>query len=286
MQANQRKGLVHLHSAVLLFGGTALFAKLLPLAAVDLTFYRIAIACIVLVTLIKWQGKALFVNVKETTQMALLGVIMAGHWVTYFYAIQSASVAIGILSLFTYPIFTVLWLAVLERKKPCAKDVIATLVVLFGIYLMLPGFDLANSVTLGIASGLVSAVLFASRNVWQKRLLSHYSGPHAMALQTLFACLIILPFVGTPVSAITNHTWLLLLVAGSLFTALPHALFANAIRALTPTTVAVVSCMQPFWGTILAAIVLMEWPAMLTVIGGSLIVGTALFETLSSQKRG
>ena len=33
---------------------------------------------------------------------------MGTHWVTYFYALQWSNVAIGMLSLFTYPVITAL----------------------------------------------------------------------------------------------------------------------------------------------------------------------------------
>jgi len=33
---------------------------------------------------------------------------MGGHWITYFYALKLSNVAIGMLSLFAYPIFTAL----------------------------------------------------------------------------------------------------------------------------------------------------------------------------------
>jgi len=46
-------GLVELHLAVLLFGGMALFSKLIPLSALNITFLRCFIAAIMLATIIK-----------------------------------------------------------------------------------------------------------------------------------------------------------------------------------------------------------------------------------------
>ena len=39
--------------------------------------------------------------------VVLSGFFMAVHWITYFFALQWSNVAIGMLSLFTYPILTV-----------------------------------------------------------------------------------------------------------------------------------------------------------------------------------
>lgn len=45
---------------------------------------------------------------KNFYTLALGGILLGGHWVTYFYALQLSTVAIGMLSLFTYPVITAL----------------------------------------------------------------------------------------------------------------------------------------------------------------------------------
>ncbi len=52
-------GLVELHLAVLLFGGTTLFSKLIPLSALNITFLRCIIAAIVLAIIIKTTKRPL-----------------------------------------------------------------------------------------------------------------------------------------------------------------------------------------------------------------------------------
>ena len=63
----QQQSLLFLHCSVLLFGGTALFSKLIGLPALDITVYRTGVAAIVLFTLLTLQKKkiSLFCNVKK-----------------------------------------------------------------------------------------------------------------------------------------------------------------------------------------------------------------------------
>ena len=84
MNAKQQS-LLYLHSAVLLFGGTALFSKLIALSALDITVYRTAVAAIVLFMLLTLQKqKVTLNNAKDYGIALLLGIVVGAHWVTYF----------------------------------------------------------------------------------------------------------------------------------------------------------------------------------------------------------
>ncbi|TMO92870.1 EamA family transporter, partial [Pseudoalteromonas sp. S3178] len=107
MRAEQ-SSLLYLHIAVLLFGGTALFAKLIDLSALDITVYRTAVAFVALVLLLTLQRKKITLQTSKDYLIAiLLGVVVGLHWVTYFAGMQMAGIAIGIIAFFTYPVLTV-----------------------------------------------------------------------------------------------------------------------------------------------------------------------------------
>ncbi|TMO99782.1 EamA family transporter, partial [Pseudoalteromonas sp. S3178] len=61
----QQSALLSLHSAVLLFGGTALFSKLISLSALDITVYRTAVAFVVLLLLLKIQRQPIKLRHKK-----------------------------------------------------------------------------------------------------------------------------------------------------------------------------------------------------------------------------
>ena len=107
--SNRSKGLWSLHLGLILFGGTSLFPKLIPLDSIQLTGWRSLIACSLLLLVVfifkqQWRLN----STKEYWQITLLGLAMAFHWVTYFHAIQLSTVAIGMLAVFTYPVIIVL----------------------------------------------------------------------------------------------------------------------------------------------------------------------------------
>ncbi len=282
---SQRSGLVELHIAVLLFGGTALFSKLIPLSALDITFLRCGVAALILAVLVKCMGSSLRLKSKQDCFVAVgLGIIVSLHWMTYFASMQLSSVAIGMIAFFTYPVMTVLVEPLFTQTRLQATDLICGIMVLIGVSLLIPEASLGNDVTLGIVTGIVSAMLFTARNLLHKRYFTHYTGAQAMFYQTAVAMVVLLPWHQTDITTIETQVWWLIILLGVLFTAFPHALFTSALRQLSAKTVSLVSCLQPLYGALLALILLGEPLALNTIIGGSLVVATAIYETQRSHK--
>ncbi|WP_083494279.1 DMT family transporter [Colwellia sp. MT41] len=278
----EQQSLLYLHIAVFLFGGTALFSKLIGLPALDITVYRTGIAALALFTLLTLQKKKITLASRKDYGIALLlGVVVGIHWVTYFAAMQMAGITVGIIAFFTYPVITVFIEPLFNKSLPKVKDMLMAVVVIVGIVLLIPEISLGNQITLGIVTGIFSALFFALRNILHKNYFSHYSGPHTMLYQTLVACLMLCLFIEVPLGQVTERDWLLLLLVGIVFTATPHALFASSLRHLSATTAGLISCLQPLYGSVLAFMLLHERPNVLTMVGGLMVVSAAIFETWS-----
>ncbi|EWS98248.1 MULTISPECIES: DMT family transporter [Pseudoalteromonas] len=283
---SQQQSLIYLHIAVLLFGGTALFAKLIGLSALDITAYRAAIAGLAICVLLSLQKKPIKLHrAKDYVIAILLGIAVGIHWVTYFAGMQLAGITVGMLAFFTYPVITVFLEPLFNKSKPKTKDIISAVVVIFGIYLLIPNVNLGDDITLGVLTGVVSALFFALRNITHKRYFSEYGGPQTMFYQTLVASLMLCAFIEVPITEINDTDLILLLIAGVVFTAMPHSLFAASLKHLSAATAGLISCLQPLYGTILAIIILHERPSVMTLIGGALIVSAACFETWSISRK-
>ena len=105
---HSREGLLAVHLAVLIFGFTALFSKFLALSALEITFYRSIFAIAAIAVYMAFRKQRYLLNRSQDYFMAAaLGVLLATHWVSYFYAMQVSSVAVGVIALYTYPVITV-----------------------------------------------------------------------------------------------------------------------------------------------------------------------------------
>ena len=158
---NSFKGLLAVHSAVLIFGLTALFSKLIALTALEITLLRSIFTVLIISAIFFWHKNSLkLLILKDYGIVILLGVLLALHWVTYFHAMQVSSVAVGVIALYTFPVMTVFLEPLFHGKRPHIKDVLSALTVLFGIYLLVPEFSLNNETTQGILWGVLSALFF------------------------------------------------------------------------------------------------------------------------------
>lgn len=282
---NHREGLLSVHSAVLIFGLTALFSKLISLSAIEITLLRSIFAVFAIAIYIKYLKESLLLNNTRDYLIAmLLGFFLATHWITYFHAMQVSSIAIGIIALYTYPVITVFIEPFFHGERPHIKDIISAIVVLFGIYLLVPEFSINNQTAIGVFWGVLSAFLFSIRNILHGRYFKAYPARHALFYQTLTVILLLLPFSGEIIPDVTQTQWLQLLLLGIFFTALPHTLFANSLLHLKAKTASLVGCMQVVYGTLFAAIFLTEMPDLNTITGGLIVISAAAYETFTSGK--
>lgn len=280
------KGLLAVHSAVLIFGLTALFSKLISLTALEITLLRSIFAVFIILAIFLWQKKSIKLSqTKDYGIVILLGVLLALHWVTYFHAMQVSSVAVGVIALYTFPVITVFLEPLFHGENPHIKDIISALTVLFGIYFLVPEFSLNNQTTQGILWGVLSALFFALRNIIQGHYFKGYTARHSLFYQTLVTFVVLLPFSFTVIPEVTNIQWGQLLILGIFFTAVPHTLFAFSLLNLKAKTVSLVACVQVVYATIFAALLLNEWPQLSTVMGGLIVVSAAMYESYTAGRK-
>ena len=101
--------------------------------------------------------------------LTITGVIMGFHWWTYFLSIQLSTVAIGLLTIYTYPVMAVFLEPFFFRTKISIKQAIGGFGILLGIFFLVPEFSLNNDITLGITIGLFSSFMFAMRSVLSRK---------------------------------------------------------------------------------------------------------------------
>lgn len=279
MTARQRS-LLELNTAVLLWAGTALFAKWIALPAFQITALRSVVAALALFTVLRWQGSALATGGwRDFWLLTAGGVALAAHWVTYFQAIQVSTVAIGILALHTYPVMTALAEPLVFRERLRVLDITLAVMVLAGVAVLVPDFSLASHVTRGVLLGVGSAACFAARNLLTRGVVTRHGGTKVTFYQLAASAAALLPVAlifGEPLSVADGGQLLLL---GVLFTALPHTLYTRSLQHLKVRSVGVIATLLPIYGAIAAAVLLGEIPAVRTLAGGAIILAAVSLET-------
>lgn len=282
---HSREGLLSVHAAVLIFSFTALFSKLVTLPALEITFYRSVFAFLAIAVYMFYRQQSYrLASKKDYLMVGLLGSLMAAHWVTYFHAMQVSTVAVGVIALYTFPVITVFLEPLFHGERPHVADIISSIAVLFGIYLIVPEFSLDNSTMVGVLFGMFSALMMALRNIMQRRYFSAYKASHSLFYQTLVVMLVLVAFIDTDISGIEDTQWWLLLLLGVMFTALPHTLFAHGLLHLKAKTASLIACVQVVYAAIFAALILGEWLSWNVAAGGLIVVSAAMYESLPKKR--
>ncbi len=274
--SKHRLGLIQLHLAVLIAGGSGLFAKLLAVGPDVLTAGRTVVGAAALGAFATLAGRRLAVMpTRDAIGLWLCGAVLAAHWTTFFLAIQVSTVAVGLLAFSTYPLFTTFLEPVVlgERLRPA--DVVPAAAVCLGLYLVIPRFDLDDGLFQGAFWGVVSALLFAVLSIASRSYGARHSPLAITFHQQLGAALVVLPFALSRAASVAPVDWLGLVVLGVVFTALGQALAVASLSRLKARTVSVVFGLEPVYAIVLAWLLIHETPTPRTLLGGAVVCAAA-----------
>jgi len=281
--AARSRALFALHAAVLLFGFAGLFGKWLPLPPVTIVFGRAAVASIALLLLLPFSGERARDRSRFDWRLVATGALLALHWVAFFLAIQTASVAVGLLGFASFPLFVLLLEASLRQRRLRGAEWATVAVVSLGLALVVPELRWQNRVVQGLAWGILSGFTFALLAVANRALAARHAAGAVALWQNACAAVCLLPLVALAPVIPDARSVLLLVVLGVACTALAHTLFVRSLRALSAHTASVVAALEPVYGIALAFLLLGETPSVRTLAGAALIIGAALYATASNR---
>jgi len=222
---------------------------------------------------------------RHAALLVVLGALLAGHWAAFFRSIQVSSVAVGLLSCYSFPAFTVLLEPLLSREKLDKRNLLMAALCLVGVFLIVPRLDLGDEVYQGVLWGLLAGVTFAVLTLFNRRLAQEHSSLGIAFLEDFFATLFLLPCLMIIPARPSSRDLALLAVLGVACTAVSHTLFIQGMKHIRAQTASIISSLEPVYGILLALILLGEVPAIRTLAGGTVILTTVLFVTLKEKNR-
>ena len=279
--------LAALHLSVLLFGAAGLFGKLLELHPVGIVLGRVVFASLFLGILLRARGTSLGLQRRrDAAGLVGLGVLLAAHWVTFFHAIQLSSVAVGLLTFSTFPIFTAVLEPVLLKERWSHGDALAALVTFAGVALVVPELEWGNTLTRGAFWGVMSGLTFALLSIANRGYVRRYPALVLAFHQDLWAMVALLPFLAVVEVVPGGRDLLLLALLGVVFTAGAHSLFIHGLRDVRARTASVIATLEPVYGIAFALLLLGEVPAPRTLAGGAVILAAAAWVSLKGGGTG
>lgn len=282
---SRSRSLAEIHLAVFLFGFAGLFGKWLALPPVLIVFGRVLFACVALAAVIALSRGAFRVSPRrDLLLLGLCGLVLAAHWTMFFKSVQVSSVAVGLLSYSSFPVFTAFLEPLLARERWDPASLFYALLCVIGIALIVPGFDVSDAVVRGVLWGLGAGLSFSLLSVLDRSLASRHPSLTVAFYQDLLAGLFLFPAVFRTGLPRRGRDWALLAVLGVFCTAAAHTLFIDGMKAVGARTASILSSLEPVYGILLALAFLKESPSLRTVSGGAVILAAALAVTVRARR--
>lgn len=285
LSSGNKKAILYLHTAVFLFGGAGLAGKFISLHPVIIVFGRtffassfLFIFLLLMKTRIKLNGRTDYFN------SIISGGLLALHWITFFISVHLSGVAVALFTFALFPVFTVILAHFYVGEKIKLPNVFSAFIALVGVFFILPDFNFSQSSSSGIISGIFSAFSFAVLTLLNKKFSASYSPLLVSFYQNLWAAVFLSPFLFIIQSVFTSGDIILLVLLGTLLTAVAHSLFISALTSVKTHTASVAVCLEPVYGILFAIILTGELPSLRTIAGGIIILFTAFYTSITKNE--
>ncbi|MFZ3263566.1 MAG: DMT family transporter [Terriglobales bacterium] len=289
---NALRGYFYIGSAALLWGisatlGRAAFTGHLfgagALGKIDpliLSQSRVTLSLAVLlpVLLARRGAAALAVPAPDLFRLCLLGVLgVAASNYLYYLAIQRTNVATAIILQYTAPVWVLLYTLARGAQRPSLRRIGAVGLAVAGCALAvgLVGSGGFRMDVIGVTAALLAAFSFALYNVGGHSLLARYDRWKVL-LWVLVGTAGFWLCVNPPWKIIAAHygraPWEFMALFSLVSVLLPFSCYFAGLQHLEPTRAVVVSCLEPVFSILLAAVLLGELLHPMQTVGIVLVL--------------
>jgi drug/metabolite transporter (DMT)-like permease len=285
---NKGIGIIQIHIAVFLFGFAGLFGKFLQCNPIYIVFGRTLFAFIALFFYAKLISKTtLSISFKNSGLLYILqGILLAVHWWSFFLSIQISSVAVGLVTFSTFPLFVTFLEPLFFKEKIVMKNIVLAGMVFIGIVFVIPEYNFSNNITKGAIFGIISGFTFALLALVNRKNTKTSNSIAIAFYQNLFACI----FLIVPAIMLNDTLPKLddlpnLILLGVVCTAIAHTLFISSLSFIKAQTASVITGLEPVYGIILAFLILHETPGIRTLAGGLIIIGASIVASMQAWQK-
>jgi drug/metabolite transporter (DMT)-like permease len=252
------------------------------------TTFSFIVLLIALVLLRGWNRLRL--PVSDFRRMFVLGILgVAASNYLYYLAIQRTNVATAIILQYTAPILVLLYTVARGLQKPTIQRIAAVGLAVTGIALVIGIFGSSGLRldAIGVVAALGAAFSFAFYNVGGHSILARYDR-WTVLLYVIFSASLFWIVVNPPWKIAAAHysvdQWLFLLAFSLISVLGPFSLYFAGLQHLEPTRAIVVSCLEPVFSIVIAAVALGEVVRPLQTVGIALVLVAIIVVQLPDRR--
>ncbi|MBI1305282.1 MAG: EamA family transporter [Bacteroidetes bacterium] len=277
MKGTKSLAYLQIHTAVFLFGFTAILGKLIVFEQLALVWHRLWISVLGLLFIPGVVKGLKSFSRKSILRFTGIGVLVSIHWVTFYGCIKIAdSSSIALACLATSTLFVSFLEPLITKSKFQSVEVILGVLVIIGLLMVL---NVGSAYYTAILVGLISAFFAALFSVLNKKYLADHNTLSVSIIELfsgwIFLSLIIPIYEGGKnlkqyslfrndlvsehaVFGLHLHSLIYLLILGLLCTSLAYALSLTSLKVLSAFTTNLAINIEPVYGILMAAIIFHE----------------------------
>ncbi len=263
------------------------------ISSLGIGFWRLTIALpfFLIPTLMNPEKKVklLAVGKKDLLWCGIAGVLLFGHFYSWFSAVKMTNIASAAVLASLHPLVVLLVTVFILKKKVSWKSVLAILVALGGGAIIM-GFDLAAITSghmmgniFGFLAGMFMGLYFSVGDSVRKRV---DGGIYVLlvfaACWVCFTAAILL--TGTPVLGFTLMDYVCVALMALFCQIGTHAMLNMCIGHVSSLYVSTIESGDPVFSILMAIIALRQFPAMYEVVGCIIVVGALLYYNYQESK--
>jgi drug/metabolite transporter (DMT)-like permease len=273
-----RRGLLYVCIAVFFFSTSAILVRWSkPFNAVEIAFWRLAIAALLVTLMGILTHQHLFLKRNELPRFAFYGLVTALHFIFYIASLNFTTIAHALAIIYTSPIFVTLFSAFVLHEPLPLRKYLGVGVAILGIAI-LAGFEphytacslSGQCMILGDSLALLSALCFAIYSIAGRGernrhpLFRYTTNVYGLAALWLLPAMLYFAFQHPyPLAAVSA-----VIALGIFPLGLGHTLYNAAVRHVHATYANLIATQEVTAGVILGVILLHEIPSITAIIGG------------------
>jgi drug/metabolite transporter (DMT)-like permease len=201
--------------------------------------------------------------------VAMLGAVLAAHWLSFFVALNLTTVAVTLAILYIGPVLAAVLSGPVLHERISWYAYVGLAVAVVGTLLVIrPG---SGATVAGVAIAAISGALLAVMMLLGKPLAADLGGLVVATWELVVASVLLTPFTIQAVRQ-SGEFWPQFVVLGAVFTGLAGVVYWTSMRQLPVAVVSVIMYLEPASAVVWAALFLGEQPDVLTWLGVVLVV--------------
>jgi drug/metabolite transporter (DMT)-like permease len=251
--------------------------------SIQLVGARVTFGAIALVGVAAALGRLSIPKVRRW-RLALSGILLALHWITFFESIKLTTVAVALAVLYLGPIAAAILAGPMFGEYVDRRLWVALVVAVVGTLLVVQPWQASDVDPAGVAVAALSAALLAGVMLAGKPVAKDLGGLTMATGELIVASVLLAP--ATYQAVTQNGEYLAnFVILGALFTGLAGFVFWESMRLVPIAAVSVVMYLEPASAVVWAALFLGEVPNVTAWLGVALVIVGGLIAATATGKQ-